>query len=355
MGGPGDPPDGPEGASGGGEDEYGPVVFDESFVRAAHLQESSAQERVTDHAPAVRPRSPRRGFSWQALILVVLIAAAFGTAVYMGVNRPYQPPLADRVEPLRMTVIPLAPPRAVPGADRAADLYRRSPAARFASGAAGITPPARHRTDHFTDSQVTAAATITKDYLYESSLDSQVVGGTTVQPVRALIDPQQHTQFDHSFRHPAADGRHAPTGWLTRVDRATAVLTGDGIRVRGTIRLRETRTRLLEVSSDHTFVYALRPAHGEGRVSLLTVRREMVFRFDPDDLRLHRAELVSATVQAGPLSCSVDSADALRPLLAGEKAKPGGPSTATDPYATGGAAELCGSLALRAQPAVPGD
>lgn len=96
MGGPGEPPGGtPEGASAGGEDEYRSVVFDESFVRAARLQEFSAQERLADHAPAVRRRPPlHRGLSRQALILVLLIAVAFGTAIYMGVRHPYQNPVA---------------------------------------------------------------------------------------------------------------------------------------------------------------------------------------------------------------------------------------------------------------------
>ena len=49
MGGPGEPPEGtPEGPS-GAEDEYRSIVFDESFVRAAPLQEYSARERITDH------------------------------------------------------------------------------------------------------------------------------------------------------------------------------------------------------------------------------------------------------------------------------------------------------------------
>ncbi|CAM5699369.1 putative protein OS=Streptomyces violarus OX=67380 GN=FHS41_003555 PE=4 SV=1 [Streptomyces violarus] len=96
MGGPGDPPEGtPEGAPGGGEDEYRSVVFDESFVRAARLG-VSAQERISDHAPAVRRVAPlRRGLSRQALVLVLLIVFAFGTALYMGVRHPYQGPAAE--------------------------------------------------------------------------------------------------------------------------------------------------------------------------------------------------------------------------------------------------------------------
>ncbi len=358
MGGPGGPPpDGvPEGAPGGGEDEYRSVVFDESFIRAARLQELSAQERMADHASAVRHRHPlHRGLSRQALILVLLIAFAFGTAVYMGIHRPYQHPQQPHAEPLRMTVIPLAPVHPVPGADNAPALFSHSPAAQFRIGAAGITLPISRSTSHFSDSQVMAALTTAKEYLVKSSLNPDVLRGRAVRPVRLLIDPQQLDQFDRSFDHPAADGRHAPTGWLVRFDPAVTELADPEVRVQGTLRVTEISPQTLEITSDHTFVYALRAAsvdgaHGHGKVSLFTVRRQLVFRFDRDDLRLRQADVLGAYVQAGPLSCSADSADRLRPLLAGQKAKPGGPHAGTDPYATGRAAELCGTLSPRAEP-----
>ncbi|MER5182093.1 hypothetical protein ABT009_27685 [Streptomyces sp. NPDC002896] len=355
MGGPGDPPEGvPEGAPGGGEDEYRSVVFDESFVRAARLQESSARERMTDHAPAVRRRPAlRRGLSRQALILVLLIALAFGTAVYMGVRHPYQAPAtAQHTEPLRMTVIPLAPHDPVPGAADTAKLFAHSKAADFRVGADGITLPASRRTAHFSDSQVVTALTTAKDYLVESSLDPEVLTGGPVRSVRILLDPQQLDQFDQSFDHPAADGRHAATGWLVRFDPAKAQLAAPGIRVQGTMSAVETDSGTLEVTSDHTFVYALRPAGADGdeKASLFTVRRELQFRFDRDDLRMHQAEVVVSYLQAGPLSCSVDSANRLQPLLAGQTAKAGGPAAGTDPFATDSAASLCGTLAPGAQP-----
>jgi hypothetical protein len=120
MGGPGNPPEGtPEGAPGGGEDEYRSVVFDESFVRAARIQEFSAHERLSDHAPAVRRRpAARRGLSRQVLILVLLVALAFGTAIYMGIRHPYDTPAAKPTEPLRMTVIPLSPQSAARSSPR---------------------------------------------------------------------------------------------------------------------------------------------------------------------------------------------------------------------------------------------
>ncbi|MFE0102974.1 hypothetical protein [Streptomyces sp. NPDC059009] len=354
MGGPGEPPAGtPEGAPGGGEDEYGSVVFDESFVRAARLQEFSAQERMGDHARAVRRRPGlRKSLSRQAVILVILIAVAFGTAIYMGVRHPYQSPAARRPEPLRMTVVPLAPRGAVPGAAQAAELYAHSPAKEFRVGASGINLPAARRTAHFSDGQVVAALTTAKDYLVESSLDPDVLTGDSVRSARILLDPELLDQFDESFRHPAADGRHAPTGWLVRFDPRRVELADPGIRVQGTLRIAETDKNTLEVVSDHTFVYALRPAGTRtGPVSLFTLRRELHFRFDRDDLRLRQTELFGSAAQAGPLSCSADSTARLRPLLAGEHATAGGPA-GTDPYATGAATALCGALAPAAQPSL---
>ncbi|MBT2419910.1 hypothetical protein J7F01_05660 [Streptomyces sp. ISL-22] len=357
MGGPGDPPEGtPEGGPGGAEDEYRSVVFDESFVRAARLQEFSAQERIADHAPAVRRRPPRRrGLSRQALVLVFLIAVAFGTAIYMGVRHPYQTPATSGppAEPLRMTVIPLAPQGKVPGATDTEHLYANSPAAQFRIGAEGVPLPAARRTAHFSDSQVTNALSIAKDYIVRSALYPEVLTGDQTRPVRVLLDPEQLDQFDQSFAHPAADGRHAPTGWLVRFDPSQAELADRKIRVHGTLQAAETDSSTLEVTADHTFVYALRATGGEKstEASLFTVRRELHFRFDREDLRLHQAQLVVSYVQAGPLSCADDSTNRLHPLLAGQTAKEGGPA-GTDPYATGGATALCGSLAVGSQPKV---
>ncbi|WP_369222717.1 hypothetical protein AB5J52_15890 [Streptomyces sp. R39] len=356
MGGPGDPPTGtPEGGPVGGEDEYRSVVFDESFVRAARLQESSARERMTDHAPAVRRRPPlRRGLTRQALILVVLILVAFGTAIYMGVRHPYGTDEAQQpVEPLRMTVIPLSPQGTVPGAADAETLFAHSPAAQYEVGAEGIPLPAARSTAHFSDSQVVTALTTAKDYLVRSSLYPEVLDSSEVRPTRALLDPGQLDQFDQSVDHPTADGRHALTGWLVRFDPTRAELADPKIRVQGNLTAAETDPATLEVTADHTFVYALRPtgAPAGAQVSLFTVRRELTFRFDRDDLRLHQTQLVVSYVQAGPLSCAEDAADHLHPLLAGQTAKAGGPA-GTDPFATDSATALCGTLAAAAEPKV---
>ncbi|PRH76078.1 hypothetical protein C6N75_27530, partial [Streptomyces solincola] len=356
MAGRGDPPEGtPEGAPGGGEEEYRSVVFDETFIRAARLQESSARERLTEHAAAVRsrPLPPARGSGARnALLLVLVVAMAFASVIYLGVRTTAPAPGERSADPLSSTVVALAPRGAVPGG-RPADLFARSPAAQFPTGAAGIALPRPGRTAHFSENQVVAALAIAKDYLVRSSLDPDVLGGRSVRPVRLMIDPQQQDQFDHSVDNPADDGRHAATGWLVRFDPDETALADPAVRVRGTLDAAEAAPGVLEVVSDHTFVYAVRPAGAAAAradASLFTVRRELTFRFDRDDLLMHRAELLAGRVLAGPQSCAADASTALHPVTAGGRA-PSAPPVPTDPYAPGAAVTaLCGALAPAAQP-----
>ncbi|EXU89127.1 MULTISPECIES: SCO2583 family membrane protein [Streptomyces] len=367
MTGPGDPPEGtPDGAPGGGDDEYRSVVFDERFVRAARLQEFSADERLGEHhAPAVKIRHAwlRLGGSRQAVLLVLLIVLAFGTAVYMGVRHPYKAPEPVRAEPLRSSVVPLAPPAAVPGA-APADLFAHSPAADYRIGAAGINLPAVQRSAHFSDGQIVSALTIAKDYLVRSSVDPATLTGGSVRPVRLLLDTGQLDQFDRSLAHPDDNGRDAATGWLVRFDAKQLRLADRNVRVNGTLDATELSPDTLDVAADYTFVYAVQPAPGApadaagqhtgtptaGAASLVTVRRQLHFRIGRDDLADHRLVVVQSSLQAGPMTCSSDPADTLHPLLAGQHAGPDRPA-GTDPYARGRVnAALCGELSATSQP-----
>lgn len=369
----GDPPGGTPEDTGSGDDdfradEYRSVVFDEDFVRAARLQEFSAQERMGEHARAVRSRSiwssgggpagsrgGLTGAARQGRLIVLCIALALAAAVYMGLRNPYVAPVGGQAEALSSTVVPLAPSEPVRGG-RPADLFADSQAAQYRVGAAGITMPAVRRTHHFTDDQVLAALTVAKDYLVQSSLDPDVLSGAASRPVRVLLDPDQLQQFDQSMLTPVGDGHHALTGWLVRFDPATAVVADTRVRVSGTLAVEEVGPDALEVTSDHTFVYAVRPATGQPVVtdgaSLFTVRRELRLRFGRDDLTARRVELVSAYVMAGPQDCAADPAEGFRPLLAGARPTTVGPA-ASDPYASGHprrTSGLCGVLAPTATP-----
>ncbi|MEU4093576.1 hypothetical protein [Streptomyces sp. NPDC026673] len=352
MAGPGDPPEGnPEGSPGSGEDEYRSVVFDESFVRAARIQEFSARERLDGSARSVRTRRfwARGGAPRQALVLVLLIAVAFGTAVYLGIRNPYAPPAPPVAEPLRITLLPLTPTAAVAAVDRSqpfagqrADTYR--------AGGAGYTLPPARRTAHFSESQVMQALLSAKEYLVASSAVPAALTGGDIRTVRTMLDPGQLDQFDHSLERPADDGRHAATGWLVRFDPTRVALADDEVKVRGTMAVAEAG-EALEVVTDHTLVYVVQAATGgSGQASLFTVRREMRLRFDREDLRDKHVELLQAAVEAGPLSCVSAPVAHFLPLLAGQRppVQPG-----VDPYDHGHPiGSVCGLLAPA--PAGPG-
>jgi len=370
MAGRGKPPEGtPDGAPGGDDDfgdEYRSVVFDESFVKAAPIQEFSARERLEDgehtavrSRPELPPGSGRTGItaSRQGIVLVLLIALAFGTAIYMGFRTPYRHSSGEPNGPMRYTVLPLAPREPVPGSTPG-DLYAHSPASRFRTGDEGVTLPAIHRTPHFSESQVEAALTTAKEYVFQSSLNESVLTGGAIRPVRDLLDPSQYRQFDQSVDAPRNDGRHAATAWMVRFDPSKVELAASSARVSGSLSVQETDANSLEITADHVIVYALRPAAaGKGspndrHASLFTIRREVRFHVDRQELRQRHQRLAveQVSMRAGPLPCSADPSDSLSPLLAGERAKDD-QEAGTDPYAWGrSGASMCGVLSGGAQP-----
>ncbi|MFC7220499.1 hypothetical protein ACFQLX_20385 [Streptomyces polyrhachis] len=358
MTGRGNPPGGtPEGVPGSGDDEFRSLVFDESFVAAARLEEFSARERMSDHSPAVRRRrSTAPGAPRQAMVLVLLIAVAFGAAIYLGMRRPYQEEARQPVPALRSRIIALTAVEPVPGGP-SADLFAHSPAARYRIGGAGYVLPRAGPTGHFGKEQVLDALTAAQEYLRASTVVPGVLTGRDVRSVRLQLNPGLLDQFDASLEQPADDGAHAATAWMIRFDPRRVELADQGVRVDGTITYSEPDSAHLEVTGDHTVVYALRRAGAPDagaareRASLLTVHRVVRMRFDREDLRTKQLQLTDVQLTAGPLPCTADRADRLRPLLAGERAQPVG----TDPYARGGekAAAVCGALAPGAQPSLP--
>ncbi|MDX3095660.1 hypothetical protein PV417_14040 [Streptomyces sp. ME19-03-3] len=324
---PGDPPEGnPEGSPGGGEEEYRSVVFDESFVRAARIQEFSARERLDGSARSVRARRPwaRRGAPRQALVIVLLLVVALGTAVYLGIRGPYDPPAPPSAEPLRITLLPLAPTAVVAAVDRSRP-FAGQRAEHYRAGEDGYTLPPARRTAHFSASQVMQALVLAKEYLVASSAVPGALTGGDVRGVRIMLDPGQLGQFDRSLELPADDGRHAATGWLVRFDPTRVVLADDEVKVHGTMTVAESGEETLEVVADHTVVYVVQAAAGSGPASLFTVRREIRLRLDRADLRDKHVELLQAVVEAGPLPCVPAPVAHFLPLLAGQRpsAQPG--------------------------------
>ncbi|MCL2551211.1 MAG: hypothetical protein FWE15_00775 [Actinomycetia bacterium] len=324
MSGPGDPPEGaPEGAP-GGDDEYRSVVFDESFVRAARIQEYSASERLDGTARSVRVRHVLpRSLARQAVALLMLLVLAFGFAIYMGVRHPYRAPAGDSNPQLRVTLIPLVPTGTVAAVPVSAP-FAGSAAATYRSGPGAINAPAAERVGDFAESEVYQAYQTAVEYLTASAIDPRAVTGGDVGTVRNLLDPAQLDQFEASVTHPSADGSQEATGWLVRFDPAEHLqLVGGagGVRVKGQLFPPQTSNDMLEISTDHTFVYALRgPGSPDMPISLFTVRRQLQFRFTHRDLEQDHLQVTAAEVAAGPLSCGNGVESYFRPILAGGQA-----------------------------------
>ncbi|SFB99582.1 hypothetical protein [Streptomyces aidingensis] len=344
MAGRAEPPEGFPGDLSGGDEEFRATVFDESFVRAARLEEYSAQQRIEDHTSPVRRRDPGPvrsllgSLPTQGLAFALVILVALVTAVYLGNAMPYGGDRTTAVPPPQISVLPLAPDGTVPGGEPE-ELYAGSPADAFGIGAAGLDLPEARATEHYSQGQVADALALAKEYVVASGITPGVLTGATALPVRSLLRPGQQRQLDRSLA--GGTGQAPATGWLVRLDTSEAEPAGSPVRVDGVFSVTEA-DGALEVSSTHLLVYAVRPAADpEAPASLFHVRRELRMSFTEEDLRNRTTVLLGSRVLAGPADCADSSARSLRPLLAGESARdPGGP--ATDPFDLTGEVRLCG-------------
>ncbi|MEV4557313.1 hypothetical protein AB0K51_09980 [Kitasatospora sp. NPDC049285] len=319
MGDPREPPEGgPEGGS--NEDEFRSVVFDESFVKAARIQELSARERLSGaFGRATRPR----GWGWfgslprQAVALLLLVVVAFGAAVYFGISSPHRQVSPPSGNQLTVSLTALAPAGVVAAVADPANPFAGLPPG-YADGTAGLGVPAAAATSHFTKSEVTRALGTVEQYLAVSSLSPATVGQSETGQARRLVTPGEQAQYDDSVNTPRDDQHHAATGWLVRFDPGQIALAGDTVKVAGSVQVGEADSGTLEIVADHTFVYALRPAGttSDPSVGLYAVRRAVRFEIDRADLDTGRLRVVDAAVQSGPTNCGVAQSDYLQPVLA---------------------------------------
>ncbi|MFE6745611.1 hypothetical protein ACFVGM_07125 [Kitasatospora purpeofusca] len=352
MGDPREPPEGaPDGGS-GNEDEYRSVVFDESFVRAARIQELSARERLSgSFARATRPKvrlGPLGSVPRQALALLLVILLAFGAAVYFGVTSPTRPTARPQGSQLTVSLVALSPASSVrPVADPANPFVSLPPG--YSDGAVGLGTPAGAASGHFSRVEVTKALDTVQRYLVASSLSPAVLVQGATAEVRAFVTPGEQAQFDASVLQPTDDRHHALTGWLVRFDPAQVALAADTVKVAGAMRIDEADSGTLRITTDHTFVYALKAAGAPAGapVTLETVRRQLTFEFDRIDLAAAQLRLVDSVLQAGPAPCDGSLAGVVQPVLAGTDpaAPPSGPSAVDPGNHARPAWQVCGVLA----------
>ncbi|MBV6703255.1 hypothetical protein [Kitasatospora aureofaciens] len=336
MGDPREPPEGTPDGGPGNEDEYRSVVFDESFVRAARIQELSARERLSgSFGRATRPRvrlGPLGTVPRQALALLLLILLAFAAAVYFGVSSPKGTTARPEGSQLTVSLVSLSPASVVRPVADPANPFAALPVG-YSDGAIGLGTPAGAATEHFSRVEVTKALDTVQRYLVASSLaPATLVQGATAD-VRAFVTPGEQAQFDAGVAQPVDDRHHAVTGWMVRFDPAQVALASDTVKVAGAMRIDEADSGTLQITTDHTFVYALKPAGAPSGapVTLETVRRQLTFEFDRIDLGSAQLRLVDSVIQAGPEPCTTSMAGFLQPVLATPQGAPVPAPPAVDP------------------------
>ncbi len=199
---------------------------------------------------------------------------------------------------LVLLVVALAPGRVVDlfaGADSPTEAaqrptmdepFRGSPAASWASGAAGITVPKAEAVGWMSAAEVEQALARSRDFLVASSLDRGVLRGEHPEKAIALINPRQKDVQDllkTAFRTPSE--KNDPLLLFSRFQPSRTHLVGDVVKTRGQLTYREGQHGALQVTADVTFVYPVTRADagGDDEIVRTIVRRELVLNWDDPD------------------------------------------------------------------------
>ncbi|MEV6397861.1 hypothetical protein AB0M39_24330 [Streptomyces sp. NPDC051907] len=234
------------------------------------------------------PARPKRRTGWYVfglLVSLVLLAVALvpGKTVdlFGGGDDADSPPLG--AETARPTTAPPAEAAQRPTKD---EPFRGSPAASWASGAAGITVPKAGAVGRMSAPEVERALARSRDFLVASSLDREVLRGERPEKAIALINPHQKDVQDllrTGFKTPSEE--NDPLLLFSRFQPSRTQLVGDEVKTRGRLTYREGKRGALEVTADVTFVYPVTRADagGDDEIVRTIVRREYVLSWDDPD------------------------------------------------------------------------
>ncbi|MFK0296464.1 hypothetical protein ACIQU6_39170 [Streptomyces sp. NPDC090442] len=231
------------------------------------------------------PARPKRRTGWYvvgllASLVLLVVALAPGRIVdlFAGADSP---PLA--AETARPTQAPSAEATQRPTVE---EPFRGSPAASWASGAAGITVPKAGAVGWMSAAEVERALAHSRDFLVASSLDQAVLRGEHPEKAITLINPHQQDVQDFlktAFRTPSE--KSDPLLLFSRSQPSRTRLVGDVVKTRGRLTYREGEHGALQVTADVTFVYPVTRANagGDSEIVRTIVRRELVLSWDDPD------------------------------------------------------------------------
>ncbi|MBB5117860.1 membrane protein [Streptomyces eurocidicus] len=233
-----------------------------------------APEGRRDHTPA----RPERRTGWYVIgllasLALLVVALVPGRVVDLFADD-------DSPQAARPTRVPPAEAAGRPTVD---EPFRGSPAASWASGAAGITVPKAEAVGWMSAAEVERALTGSRDFLVESGLDRGVLRGERPEKAIARINPRQKDVQDllgTAFRTPSE--KNDPLLLFSRFQPSRARLVGDVVKTRGRLTYREGERGALQVTADVTFVYPVTRADAGGGDEIVRtiVRRELVLSWD---------------------------------------------------------------------------
>lgn len=315
----GGPPEGPNRGGPDGDDEFGVVVFDATFVRAAVLHEPSARERL--HRGKRPHRRQRRWFGMRLRALRLLLGASIVLTVlagasFVGAEHAAMPPGRTGVDTAVLQRVSLAPPPGWAPDALTADPFAGSPAAGWRHGAAGITIVAGHATAHFDPTRIGQALDLVREFVVATQLDPAVLRGGRPWAALPLLRREQREQLGAALVAPRDDDSGAPTGWLTRFDPAEVRLSELPARVAGTFTVSEHARDDLVVVADVVFVYVVTPV-GASTWTRVVVHRVWDFHLDVIAVRERELRVRRVLTTVTPQRCDVDTSVWLRPATTG--------------------------------------
>ncbi|MFJ5292829.1 hypothetical protein [Streptomyces sp. NPDC088348] len=257
-----------------------------SAVELTPDQSTAYCRTVGGRGRAAGPPAPCVGststFRWLLASLVLLVALAPGRTVdlFAGDDPDSPPPAAETARPTQ------APPAEAVQRPTVQEPFRGSPAAGWASGAAGISVPKAGAVGWMSAAEVERALARSRDFLVGSGLDREVLRGARPEKAIAQINPHQKDVQDllkTAFRTPSE--KKDLLLLFSRFQPSRTHLVGDVVKTRGRLTYREGERGALQVTADVTFVYPVTHAHagGDDEIVRTIVRRELILSWDNPD------------------------------------------------------------------------
>ena len=258
------------------------------FVASATIKEPSAKERARRpgwtsrrRAAARARKAQRRGTGRQPGLRlaggVVAVAVVAAVAAGLAFVRLHGTNPGDRT-PVTQGPVPSLP--ASPAASPAMSItqpFAGSPAAGYADGAAGITPPQARPAGTYSAASVAAAYATVRKLLIAAYLDPGTLRGGYPGAFARLLIPQQRTLFVHDLNLPGADSHGTPRSSRAQVFSfapGSSQIAGSVIKVHGRMWAEQVSVNgqpVLRIRTSYLFVYPVeRPGDAATLIRVVT-------------------------------------------------------------------------------------